>query len=167
MTAVRTMVDTVKWRVTADDRTGAFEVAAALARGTITPVVSTFPDLTGDVVDLGSRAVDAAEAARRVAVAHSPDETETSVRRAHKIDSLLRGNWVVEIEALSRSTGLPVLHVAGSPAIGRTCVKGVVRADGDVVADLSNHPLYGARLSRRTELAAWSRDGWQIGRAHI
>ena len=100
-----------------------------------------------------------AEAARRVAVAHSPDETETSVRRAHKIDSLLRGNWVVEIEALSRSTGLPVLHVAGSPAIGRTCVKGVVRADGDVVADLSNHPLYGARLSRMTDLVAWSRDG--------
>ena len=58
------------------------EVAAALARGTITPVVSTFPDLTGDVVDLGSRAVDAAEAASAFLAEAHPTAWVQSTRLA-------------------------------------------------------------------------------------
>ncbi len=124
--------------VAADDRTGAFECAAALADGGAGPVVvAAWPaqptsvpraaaaqdgGLTVDVIDLGSRHAIPAEAAVRAAA------LPIASRNAHKIDSTLRGNWAEELAA--RSEGGPVLLVPALPAFGRCCVDGVVLEHG-------------------------------------
>src|SRR6185503_14117484 len=51
-------------------------------------------------------------------------------RQAHKIDSLLRGNWAAELVAVQRASGDRMLLVPALPRLGRTCVGGVVHADG-------------------------------------
>ncbi len=61
---------------------------------------------------------------------------------AHKLDSLLRGNWATELAHL----GAPqpngrrrrVLVVPASPALGRVCVDGLVTADGIPVDRLAD-----------------------------
>ena len=53
-----------------------------------------------------------------------------AARYAHKIDSTLRGNWASELVARHAATGHPVLVVPAYPALGRTCVGGVVLDDG-------------------------------------
>jgi len=123
--------------VAADDRTGAFECAAALADHGAGPVVVTTwaaraglvprdssanDELTADVIDLGSRhAVPAQAAARSAAL-------PTASRNAHKIDSTLRGNWAEELAV--RSASGPVLLIPALPMFGRTCVDGVVLEHG-------------------------------------
>ena len=59
---------------------------------------------------------------------------------AHKIDSLLRGNWAHELVAVHRATGGRVLLVPALPRLGRVCRGGVVHVDGAPV---------GARDARR------------------
>lgn len=113
--------------VAADDRTGAFETAAALAdRGAGPVTVRVWPSTAvprgTSVVDLGSRHVAPIEAARRAA------SMETRGQVAHKIDSTLRGNWADELVA--RSAAMPVLLVPSLPAAGRVCVGGIVLHDG-------------------------------------
>ncbi len=120
--------------VTADDTTGALEVAAACAdagmRSAVTTsnvaVVSsaaTSPDVV--VLDLRSRHLAGDEAASLLV---SILERESSFR-AHKIDSTLRGNWAFETTAIARA-GRQVLLVPAFPAAGRTCVDGTVLVDG-------------------------------------
>ena len=58
---------------------------------------------------------------------------------AHKIDSTLRGNWAAEIRARAHVTGLRVLVVAAWPAMGRTCIGGVVHVRGASVGDVAEH----------------------------
>lgn len=125
--------------VTADDCTGALEVAGALAdrAGRSVPAVvgrrlgwRVAPPRGDDavlVVDLSSRHTSAAVAADRVAEAigsHAPDIV------AHKFDSTLRGNWADEVLAAGRASGRPVLVVPALPAAGRTCRNGIVSVDG-------------------------------------
>jgi 4-hydroxythreonine-4-phosphate dehydrogenase len=123
--------------VAADDRTGALEVAGACADAGTGPVAvqvhgSSAP--IGDVsavgagvvvVDLASRHLAPGDAAER---ATGPASRPT-VRRAHKIDSLLRGNWASEVAAHAGASGR-VLVVAAFPAVGRTCIGGAVHVDG-------------------------------------
>lgn len=125
------------WLVTADDRTGALEVAAEVAAAWGGPVVvSVHPDRRpGSVVDLGSRRCDPAEAAARAATSGCPP----TGWRAHKIDSTLRGNWVAELEALQQVSGRRILLMAAWPEMGRTCVDGVVCVHGAPIADLRGH----------------------------
>lgn len=114
--------------VTADDRTGAFETAAVLAdRSSRSVDVHAWPveghelrDVV--VVDLGTRHLTPGDARARVAAATWP------VRRGHKIDSTLRGNWPEELAALVEHR--PVLLVPALPGLGRTCVDGVVLEHG-------------------------------------
>lgn len=119
-------------RVAADDRTGAYETAAALADGGVGPVTVSVWSPGGTahagvgvrVVDLGTRHLAPSEAGgRAAALAHDGPA-------AHKIDSTLRGNWAAELVARHRSTGRPVLLVPALPALGRTCVNGAVLVDG-------------------------------------
>jgi uncharacterized protein YgbK (DUF1537 family) len=113
--------------VAADDRTGAFETAAALADRGVGPVpVSAWPAAPVDapvaVIDLACRHLSPADAAERAAQIPSADI------QAHKTDSTLRGNWADELVA--RSSAAPVLLVPALPSQGRTCVGGVVYDHG-------------------------------------
>ena len=71
-------------------------------------------------------------------------------RRAHKIDSTLRGNWATELVGLQRASGGPVLIVPAFPTAGRVCRNGVVFADGRPVADgaAGRDPIAPIRHSR-------------------
>jgi uncharacterized protein YgbK (DUF1537 family) len=121
----------VELLVAADDRTGAFESAAALADSGAGPVpVMPWRDAPSEhwstgpvaVVDLACRHLSPADAADRAG--GLPD----TVYMAHKTDSTLRGNWADELVARSRAR--PVLLVPALPALGRTCVDGVVLDHG-------------------------------------
>ena len=120
----------LEWLTVADDRTGALEVAGEIARwlGPVTVTVRTPPsDGTAAVVDIGSRHATAHEAAdRAVAAAATPAR-----HHAHKIDSLLRGNWAHELVAVQRASRDRVLLVPALPRLGRVCQGGIVQVDGD------------------------------------
>ncbi len=116
--------------VAADDRTGAFETAAALADHGAGPVpVLAWPARHAaagvSVVDLASRHAIPADAAALAA------SLPLGGHNAHKIDSTLRGNWADELAA--RSAQGPVLLIPALPALGRTCVDGVVLEHGRAV----------------------------------
>ncbi len=120
----------VDLHVAADDRSGAFETAAALAdRGTgLVPVlawpVTRSTDARVVVVDLGSRHLTLREARSRSA------DLDHEGPVAHKIDSTLRGNWADELIGRHQSTGCPILLIPALPALGRTCVGGNVFDQG-------------------------------------
>ncbi|HEX4984215.1 MAG TPA: four-carbon acid sugar kinase family protein [Ilumatobacteraceae bacterium] len=118
--------------VAADDRTGALETAGALAHdgAGVVPTLTSLSDLSGvgsraAVVDLATRHIVADAAATRAVSVDSIG----AARHAHKIDSTLRGNWASELVARHAATGHPVLVVPSYPALGRTCVGGVVLDD--------------------------------------
>ncbi len=169
----------LEWMVVADDRTGALEVAGEMAcsLGPVAVVVDSAPTAgTGAVVvDIGSRHATPPTAARRAAaVAASPAH-----HHAHKIDSLLRGNWAHELVAIQRTSGERVLLVPALPRLGRVCRDGVVHVDGVPVdgrdarrAALSPRPadhLVAAGATEVRELAgpdaldAWLTAGAAIG----
>jgi uncharacterized protein YgbK (DUF1537 family) len=123
----------VDFLVAADDRTGALETAGALAHdgAGVVPVLTRLEDLTSvesraAVVDIATRHVVADTAATRAVRAGAIG----AIRHAHKIDSTLRGNWASELVARHAATGQPVLVVPAYPALGRTCVGGIVFDDG-------------------------------------
>lgn len=115
----------------ADDRTGALEVAAALADrgvgGGAGVAVAVWPTVLADdvdVVDLGSRHLSPERAAARAGGLGAAGPV------AHKIDSTLRGNWASELVARHRSTHRAVLLVPALPALGRVCADGLVLVHG-------------------------------------
>jgi uncharacterized protein YgbK (DUF1537 family) len=140
--------------ITADDRTGALEVAGALAERLgrtvhAVPSGSDGPDRPDGaaadrrVVDLGSRSlppVAAAAAAGRFG----------RLATAHKIDSTLRGRWADEVAAFVASGRRRALVVPALPSLGRVCIGGVVSIDGVPVADgpAGSDPRHPVRSSR-------------------
>lgn len=112
--------------VAADDRTGAFETAAAIAdQGAGAVRVVAWPTQPPEetqlaVIDLGSRHLPADKARERAA-----GVTDSDIA-AHKIDSTLRGNWAAELNARHAASGRPVLLIPALPGFGRTCVGGIV-----------------------------------------
>ena len=146
--------------VTADDCTGALEVAGELAdrRGRPVPaqlgsrtarsVSGTAADVL--VVDLGSRHAEASGAA--TAAVDAVERLRPDVL-AHKIDSTLRGNWAHELVALGRALDRPVLVVPALPGAGRLCQHGVVVVDGVPVAATvaGRDPRHPVRWSRPAE----------------
>ncbi len=138
--------------VAADDRTGAFEVAALFAQvvGPVTVTVGEASSGSG-VVDLGTRAMSASDA-RRIA---STIDASPSTWVAHKTDSTLRGNWAVELLARQRATGRRVVLLPGWPELGRTCVGGVVFVDGLAIGDVRDHLADADLVSDANQLRAW------------
>ena len=138
--------------VAADDRTGAFEVAALFAQvvGPVTVTIGAVPAGSG-VVDLGSRAMSADDAAR---VAGAIDKSPSSWV-AHKIDSTLRGNWAVELAARRSTTGRRVVVLPGWPELDRTSVGGVVHVDGVPIGNVLDHLGDADLLADADELRAW------------
>lgn len=128
--------------ILADDRTGAFETAGACAERSgsdvLVRVAGRSAIATGgdghavSVCDIGTRHLDAAAA--RVEVRRALEETPSSVRQAHKIDSTLRGNWAHEL-AERVASGQRILLVPALPSLGRVCVDGTVLVDGVPVAE--------------------------------
>jgi 4-phospho-D-threonate 3-dehydrogenase / 4-phospho-D-erythronate 3-dehydrogenase len=168
----------LEWLTVADDRTGALEVAGEMAPwlGPLVVTVRTAPaGATAAVVDIGSRHVPPAVAAERAVTAASGP----AHRRAHKIDSLLRGNWAHELVALQRAAGDRVLLVPASPQLGRTCRGGVVHVDGvpvgahdarraTVSPRAAEHLVAAggidvAELADAAAVGAWLRDGGSFG----
>jgi uncharacterized protein YgbK (DUF1537 family) len=140
------------WLVAADDRTGAFEVAALFAAvvGPVTVTVGETPNGSG-VVDLGSRGLSTDDAAARAASVDAVPSTWT----AHKIDSTMRGNWAAELLARCAVSGRRVVVLPGWPELGRTCVGGVVYVHGEAIGSVLEH-LSGARLVADEDgLRAW------------
>jgi D-threonate/D-erythronate kinase len=136
--------------VTADDRTGAYEVAAEIAAAVGPVVVSVDDAPEGDgVVDLGSRHLSPRDAVRRAEAA------PVAEWNAHKIDSTLRGNWVEEVRARARVTGQRVVVVPAWPAMGRTCVGGVVHVHGQPVGDIGDQLAEADLLANAHELQSW------------
>jgi uncharacterized protein YgbK (DUF1537 family) len=133
-----------EWVVVADDRTGALEVAGEMATslGPVVVTVGDAPDAGAGsvVVDIGSRHMTRSAAAERAAAVAG----EPARRHAHKIDSLLRGNWAAELVAVQQATGERVLLVPALPRLGRVCRDGVVHVDGVPV---------GGRDARRAALS--------------
>jgi uncharacterized protein YgbK (DUF1537 family) len=139
--------------VAADDRTGALEVAAALAdrgAGGVDGVgVTVWPEQSSAgqvcVVDLGTRHLSPQQAAARAA------RLTASGPVAHKIDSTLRGNWAREIVARHITAHMPVLLVPALPALGRVCVGGVVLNGGRPVHEGDPDVRHGVGSSRPAE----------------
>jgi uncharacterized protein YgbK (DUF1537 family) len=118
------------WLVAADDRTGALETAAELARAGRPVIVAVGPGTATGVVDLGTRARGFDEAVARVR------DLPVAGWQAHKIDSTLRGHWAVEVRARQAVRGRRALVVPAWPAMGRTCVDGVVHVHGEPFASV-------------------------------
>ena len=137
--------------VAADDRTGAFEVAAELAQvaGPVSVTVGALPEGSG-VVDLASRSMAPADAAAAAAAV----DVQTCGWTAHKIDSTLRGNWAAELRARQGALDLPIVVIAAWPAMGRTCARGVVHVHGEPVGDVRSG-LPEAQLLTIGALTAW------------
>lgn len=103
----------------ADDLTGALEVGAKFAAQGIRAV---------RIVDLETRHVSAAEAARRVArLVRSAAPAELLYA---KTDSTLRGNIGSELSAVLEAAPGPLLYVPAYPAMGRTVVDGRLLVSG-------------------------------------
>ncbi len=100
--------------VIADDLSGAVEVAAVLGLKRI-----ALGHADGDVVDLDTRALPPEQAARRVR------ELDGRIT-FKKIDSLLRGNVVAELEALSGT----LIVAPALPVEGRTVRNGILHVHG-------------------------------------
>ncbi|MFZ9628413.1 MAG: four-carbon acid sugar kinase family protein [Ilumatobacteraceae bacterium] len=153
--------------MTADDRTGAFEVAALLAAAGSPVAVSTYPDLSGEVVDLASRYMSPTEASSRAAVL--PDRVAIgSTWCAHKIDSMLRGNWADEVRSRAIALGRPALLVPAWPAMGRTCRGGVVHVHGEPIGSVLDRVPGAAHLRTADEVVAWCAGAGSrlVGAAH-
>ena len=126
------------WAVAADDRTGAFEVAAEMAEVIGVPVEVRVGTAVADwpcVVDLGSRALAARDAAARASAIDT--RFGPAAWTAHKIDSTLRGHWAAEVLARQAVLRRPVVVLPAYPAMGRTCRDGVVHVDGRPVASVT------------------------------
>ena len=140
------------WLVAADDRTGAFEVAALFAQvvGPVTVAVDAPVD-EPCVVDIGTRAMPGADAAGVAAAI----DTSPSTWIAHKIDSTLRGNWAAELLARQRATGRRVVVLPGWPELGRTCVGGVVFVDGVPIGNVRDQLAEAELIDDAENLRKW------------
>lgn len=140
------------WVVAADDRTGAFEVAALFAAVVGPVTVAVGRPVDGPcVVDLGSRPLAADDAA---AAASSVDATP-SEWTAHKMDSTLRGNWVAEVRARVARRGGRVVVLPAWPSLGRTCVGGVVHVHGEPIGSVLDHLPEASLVTGAAGLEEW------------
>jgi D-threonate/D-erythronate kinase len=146
------------WLVTADDRTGALETGAEIAGGAgRTTVAVAEPPAGPAVVDIGTRVERPDVAAERIAA------LPVARWNAHKMDSTLRGNWAHELRARAVATGRRVLLVPAWPAMGRTCLGGVVHVHGAPVGVVREHLPEAAALADLDALGRWILDGERFG----
>jgi len=154
---------TTRHVVAADDRTGALEVAAEMA-SVDAPVPVVVGVQTGEidsrcvVLDIDTRQRSSAIAAARAADA----ERLGGSWSAHKIDSTLRGNWRSEMRARMRTGHRRLLLMPAWPAMGRTCVDGVVHVHGAPLASMRDLVTDAWILRGPDELLHWIERGNQV-----
>lgn len=142
--------------VAADDRTGAFEVAALFAAVAGPTLVAVGEPITGPcVVDIATRALSVDDAAARAATM----EATPSGWSAHKIDSTLRGQWAAELRARQAAGGRRLVVLPAWPALGRTCVGGVVHVHGSPVGNVVEQMHDAALVHDAAALRAWLAGG--------
>lgn len=144
------------WVVAADDRTGAFEVAALFAAVVGPTMVTVSQPAAGScVVDIDTRARSAEDAAARAAAI----EATPSRWSAHKMDSTLRGQWAAELRARQAAGGRRIVVLPAWPALGRTCVGGVVHVYGTPLGNVVERLPGAALVGDAAELRAWLAGG--------
>ena len=117
--------------ITADDRTGAFEIGGLLATENMSiPVGREAFDPPCSVVDIDTRHRYEEDAMERMTSAHSAP----ALHRCHKMDAGLRGNWPFEVKALVE-LDYKIAIVPSFPDAGRICKDGVVYINGQTVLD--------------------------------
>lgn len=134
--------------ILADDRTGALETAGRIAQRTGDPVevrviandvslrrVVGSPLIPICVIDTATRH-DRHQADRRML--RLADVICEHSRVLHKIDSLLRGHWDIELMAIAAYMQRPAVMIPALPEANRVCVGGTVKADGIAVDQLSD-----------------------------
>jgi uncharacterized protein YgbK (DUF1537 family) len=142
----------------ADDLTGAAEIAAighrfglpsAIVTGTA--AISSGTQLV--VCDTDSRLIPPEEAAWTVGEATIGPAARTSMALFKKVDSVLRGNVLAEVEAMAAVADRPrVLLVPANPAFGRTIRDGCYFVDGTPIhltafAQDPHHPAVSSRVA--------------------
>jgi uncharacterized protein YgbK (DUF1537 family) len=127
--------------VLADDLTGAAEIGAIGVRHGLsaelrlrTDTDGSFPELL--CLDTDSRSCNPIEAAARAAQA-AKSLTAASPRLIYKkVDSVLRGNVIAEIEAIMNALGLRLALVApANPSVGRTIRDGRYFIKGQPISE--------------------------------
>ena len=145
--------------VIADDLTGAAELGAAgLRQGWSAEVVTEGrPSGTSDLVcvDTDSRAQPPREAARRVAAAVKVLQKAGATWVYKKVDSVLRGQVIPELEAMMRQLGATrALLAPANPSLGRTIRDGkyLVRGKPLHQTEFARDPQFPRTSSRVLEL---------------
>ena len=140
--------------VIADDFSGAVEIGGIGCRLGMKTTVSTavFADSSVDlmVIDADTRSLSATEAALVTRSIAREIESLEPDWRFKKIDSVLRGHVIAEIEALSEVTGRDrVCVIPANPALRRIIKDGVYRINGRPIheTDFARDPEYPANTS--------------------
>lgn len=144
----------------ADDLTGAAEIAALGHRFGLPSMVVTGPVAipTGPklvVCDTDSRLAAPEKAARAVRQAAAQPAAHPGAALYKKVDSVLRGNVLAEIEAMAAAANRPrVLLVPANPAFGRTIRDGCYFIDGTPIhqTDFARDPHHPAMSPRVADL---------------
>ena len=145
--------------IIADDLTGAAELAGAAWRhGLSAEILTDFngvPDADVVALDTDSRHCVGREAARRVRAAALQLKAWGVQRIYKKVDSVLRGNIVAEVEALMATLKQQrALLVPANPQLGRTIRDGTYFVAGVPLhlTDFRNDPQHPRRVSQVREL---------------
>lgn len=145
--------------VIADDLTGAAEIAGLGWRHGLTAEILHRDEAPSDaelvVFDANSRDCSAAGAARRVARIARRIRARKPVWVYKKVDSVLRGNVLAEIQAVQEALGLArCLLVPANPAARRTIKNGKYFVRGKPInqTDFRNDPSHPRRSAKVTEL---------------
>lgn len=142
--------------VVADDFTGAAELAGVAWRQGLSAELQTRLDLTSSAqliaLDTETRSRPAAQAARRLnGVARRIRQSPPPRLLYKKIDSLLRGPFLAEVQALLQRLGPPrALLVPANPGLGRTIEQGCYLVAGRPIheTDLGRDPERSLASSR-------------------
>jgi D-threonate/D-erythronate kinase len=147
--------------VVADDLTGATELGAVALRFGLRAEVLLDCDAMGiaDVLclDTESRSLPPAEARRAAAQAAAALEKAGASHIYKKVDSVLRGNVTVEIEAVLEALNLPrAVLVSANPGLGRVIRRGNYFVGETPLheTDFANDPEHPRRTSSVLELLA-------------
>jgi uncharacterized protein YgbK (DUF1537 family) len=145
--------------VIADDLTGAAELGAVGTRYGLKAVVVTGEEVENPAdlicIDTDSRLCPSAEAARRASAAALQLRNAGAEWIYKKVDSVLRGRVIPEVEAIMAQLGLKLALLApANPSLGRTIKEGNYFIHGKAIdqTEFARDPWYPRKSARVLEL---------------